>query len=720
MAVRTRRKAANQAESDLQKLAQLYGVETSYDDVSGQRQDASPDALFAVLKVLGAPVNGHNDVGQALRERRQNMWRRCLEPVVLAWDAEPVEALLRFPAKCATRVLECTLCLETGEERRWSSRVEELEDMKSASVDGVDYLVKALRPLEAAPCGYHRLAIELQGQRWETTIVSAPTRAYSPRGRGWERAWGVFLPLYALHSEQSWGAGDVADLQALLEWVRALGGSFVGTLPLLAAFLEEPYEASPYSPVSRLFWNEFYINVPRVPELAGSPAARALLESGEFLEELQSLRSAPLVDYRRNMALKRRVLEELARSFFAAPSDRLSTFEQYAAAHPRLADYAIFRAVSDRLRTPWTDWPTTLRDGNIRVSDYADDVQRYHMYVQWLADEQLRSTSSPESAPRKNQSSSLDANPGLYLDLPLGVNVHGYDVWREREVFALGAAGGCPPDVVFPKGQNWGFVPLHPEGIRNQGYRYVRDYLQHQLPLAAVMRIDHMPSFHRIYWIAPGMEARDGVYVRYPSEEFYAVFCLESHRHRTLLVGEDLGTVPPEVPQAMSRHNVHRMYVVQYEAQPDPREALPDPPAASMASINTHDMPPFAAYWNGQDIAERLEMGLMSQEQAWQEEKNRDAFRDALVRFLGMADGFSRSDDPREAYRACLAFLRDTPSRLAIVNIEDLWLETESQNVPSTSDENPNWRRKARLSLEQFRQRPEVLETLRVLAKGFS
>jgi 4-alpha-glucanotransferase len=39
---------------------------------------------------------------------------------------------------------------------------------------------------------------------------------------------------------------------------------------------------------------------------------------------------------------------------------------------------------------------------------------------------------------------------------------------------------------------------------------------------------------------------------------------------------------------------------------------------------------------------------------------------------------------------------------MVLVNMEDLWLEARPQNVPGTSSERPNWRRKARLTLEQI------------------
>jgi 4-alpha-glucanotransferase len=296
----------------------------------------------------------------------------------------------------------------------------------------------------------------------------------------------------------------------------------------------------------------------------------------------------------------------------------------------------------------------------------------------------------------------------LYLDLPLGVNSNGYDVWREPSLFTTGATGGCPPDVVFSQGQNWGFVPLHPENIRTQQYRYVRDFLRHQMRFAKVLRIDHMPSFHRVWWIPPGGEASDGVYVRYPSEELYAVFSLESHRHKTMLVGEDLGTVPPEVPKAMIRHNVHRMYVVQYEVQPNAVAALPEPPASSIASTNTHDMPPFAGFWSGEDLNERTLAGLLADEHRKEGEAHHAHLKTALSEYL-TACGYLTEGVPTGAdvYAACIAFMRDSPARMVVLNLEDLYGETSSQNVPSSRDESNNWRRKIACRM------PELLSLLK-------
>ena len=531
--------------------------------------------------------------------------------------------------------------------------------------------------------------------------------AFTPRGRGWERSWGVFTPLYSLHSEQSWGAGDFRDLQAFNEWARELGANFVGTLPLLPVFMDENYEISPYSPVSRLFWNEFYLHLPQIPELAISAEARGLIESVEVSTEIDSLRAASLVDYRRQMALKRRVLEILARSFFASDSDRRSVFNKYLTRNSRLEDYATFRAIGEQLKRPWSEWPQHLQAGDLSGTACCQQSKLYHMYVQWLAEEQIQTAAKPEGV------------GGLYLDLPLGVHRDGYDVWRERESFAIGVAGGCPPDIVFPDGQNWGFVPLHPEGVRNTAYRYVRAYLQHQLRLAKILRIDHMPSFHRVFWIPPGRPASEGVYVRYHADELYALFCLESHRHRTMLVGEDLGTVPPEVPAAMARHSFHRMHVVQYELQPEAEAALPDPPAASIAMLNTHDMPPFAGFWHDCDLEERHQAGLLPADQLDDEHVARSQLRKSLHQYLESRGLVSADAGVKDIMLACMAHLRDGPARMFLLNLEDLWQETRSQNIPSTSGENSNWRRKCRLTFEELSADREIREMLNEVRKGF-
>jgi 4-alpha-glucanotransferase len=693
----------------LHQLAQLLGVQTSYYDVMGQEQHASAEALIPVLHSLGAQLARFDDAEQAHRHARQELWRRWVEPVAVAWDGRPSELLVRLPTSCAGK-LSCALRFETGEVREWNWEPDQAPLQESAVVEGVSYQVRRLVLPGGLSAGYHQLVLSTEGRRAECLVLSAPSRSYQRTGAESQDAWGVFLPLYALHSRRSWGAGDFSDLEALTEWVFSLGGGIVATLPLLASFLDEPFEPGPYSPASRLFWNEFYLDVARIPEWQSSPKAQALVEAGDFQHEVAALQAEPLVDYRRQMGLKRRVLEELARSFFSRPSpERQAALQRFLGSHPQVEDYARFRAVGEKRRAPWPAWSERLQAGRVTPDDYDKECKDYHLFVQWQAHEQLQ-----QLAARARSS-----GPGFYLDLPLGVNPDSYDVWREREAFATGMAAGAPPDPFFARGQNWGFPPLHPERIRDQGYRYVVAYLRHHLQLAGILRIDHMMGFHRLFWVPHGQEARAGVYVRYPADELYAVFSIESHRSRSVLVGEDLGTVPPEVRPTMEQHNVDRMYVLQYELQPQYHNALTQVYSGSVASLNTHDMPPFAAFWQGLDVQERINLGILDEAIGNEEKQRRRGLLEALIRSLRIAGRLHDSTEPLDVLQACLNYMSAGPGHVVLANLEDLWLETESQNVPGTWRERPNWQRKARYSLEAMRDRPEVLRILREMNQVF-
>ena len=664
---------------DLETLARLYGVQTSYHDAMGRFVQARPEALLAALDALGAEVEGPGDVRGALEARHQELAERLIEPVLVAWDGHAPR--IELGGSHGHGVVACHLDLEGGERRGWSVGLE----------NGSFSLPETLPP------GYHRLRIETGGRSTEALVISAPTRAYNGDGRP---LWGVFLPLYALHTSRSWGAGDFTDLEALAEWTASLGGGVVATLPMLATFLDEPCEPSPYAPASRLFWNELYLDPWRLPEADESQSARRLLESSEVIHEIQALRALPLVDYPRLMMLKRRVLEEMAARFFAHPSSRQEAFERFVRERPELPTYAAFRAVGDRRGDSWQNWPERLREGHLAPADYDEEDRRYHLWVQWSCDQQMQAMA--REARRRG--------PGLYLDLPLGVHGSSYDVWREGGLFAAGASAGAPPDAFFTRGQNWGFPPLRPERLRDSGYAHLIACLRHHLRYAGLLRIDHVMQLHRLFWIPNGMGAADGVYVNYPAEELYAILSLESHRHQAMIVGENLGTVPPEVWVGMERHDILGMYVVQYELQPG-SQGVREPPAQSAASLNTHDMPTFRGFLDGKDVDDLENLGFFDARQAHEERQRR-----AAIRWEMAAQAGGRGDDESvypQVLRNRLRHLAASPARMVLVNLEDLWQEDRPQNVPGTHDERPNWRRKARLSFDEFANRPDVVEPLR-------
>src|SRR5439155_11703885 len=585
---------------------------------------------------------------QALAQRKEELRKRVVEPVMVAWDGELGGRRFDF--------------------------------------------------------GYHETEINGHG----AFVISAPKRAYFPIQNG--SAWGLFVPIYALHSKRHPWSGDLTDFESVMDWMSGFGGRVAATLPLLAAFLDEPYEPGPYSPASRLFWNEFYIEMERIPEFEASTEAARLMENHP--------RKTKFVDYCAVMRYKRRVLEELARVFFeAAEPARLQAFGNFLRENKRVEDYARFRAVTDRLRTGWTAWPARLRDGDIRPDDYDEATKNYHLYSQWIVQEQLQSLAT--KAERRAQT--------LYFDLPLCLHSEGYDIWRDRGLFVRGVAGGAPPDPVFTKGQNWGFPPMHPEAMRLNRYQYLIAVIRNHLRYARLLRIDHVMGLHRLYWIPDGLTGDKGVYVDYPAEELYAILSLESHRHRAGIVGENLGTVPPAVNAALARNNIRQMYVVQYEIVGNPKNPKLRPvPAKCVASLNTHDMPPFRAVLEGLDIDDRLDLGLLDGKTAREERRRRAVLRRAISDF-----GFRFSDsgkqrrsgrspqirnpksairNPDKVFRALTQFLADSMANIVLVNLEDLWGEVFPQNVPATNKDRPNWRRRIRPSMERLRGMAAVRE----------
>jgi len=534
-------------------------------------------------------------------------------------------------------------------------------------------------------------------------LISAPVRAYWPQPP--LRTWGFFLPLYALHSERSWGAGDFTDMGRLMDWISGQGGGVFATLPLLPLFLDEPCDPSPYSPVSRLLWNEFYLDVTEAPEMDICSEARDLLQSEPFTREVTSLQKSRFVDYPQQMRLKRNVLERLSRSLFLQEGQRRESMNRFAEQHPHALNYARFRATIETAGTEWRCWPERLRQGHIPGSEYDEDIMHYYLYAQWLADEQVANLA------RKAR----QAGSGLYLDLPLGAHAGGYDAWRYQEALVPDASVGAPPDAVFTHGQDWGMPPMHPEGARERFYDYYIECIRHHLRYAGILRLDHAMGLHRVFIIPHGMAADQGTYIGFQSEELYAILTLESHRNRSIIIGEDLGTVPPYVRPAMHRYGLGRMHVLQYEMDSRPEGGIGRINNEMVASTSTHDMPTFKSYWEGTDIDLRIETALLDRETAKKEAETRRKVRERITGFLKKRRFIENKPDSAEGVFAGLSsYFARSRAPLVLIDLEDVWGETERQNLPGTVD-GTNWGRKARYTLEEIEGLSEVKEIVNAL-----
>ncbi|HEX3567519.1 MAG TPA: 4-alpha-glucanotransferase [Acidimicrobiales bacterium] len=675
----------------LSLLCALAGVHTEFTANDGVRRQARPSTLVAVLRALGIPVADVGDAPEAVRAMTAARARRAMEPVQVQWVGERRSVRLVLPADTALDDGWHELELEDGTVRRrplsqigWSKTGRD-------EVDGRTLDTYEL-PLDgggrALPPGYHRLTVHASGALCTALVLVAPTCPLPTRG------WGTFLPLHALRTDHDRGVGTYADLARLAQWTGHAGGALVGTLPLYPVFLEEPVDPSPYRPVTKLGWSELYIDPAGLPELAIAPEARRLLDSDALRRQVEVARSSRFVAYGEVMAILRSVLAPMAAALFATPSLRRSELEVFAAARPELAAYARFRSTCDRIGSSWADWTTA--EASTAVDGTGDDAEHFHLYIQWVAEQQLASVGEQGGA-------------GLYLDIPVGVHPSGFDPWWQGHAFANGVSGGAPPDAFFSGGQNWGFPPLHPEGLRNDGYRYLRAQMSQSCRYADAVRVDHIMGLDRLYWLPHGCDEGEGAYVQYRNEEMRAVVALEASRSGTAVVGEDLGTVPERVRAAMAHDGMLRSWVFQFETSP--AHPLPAAPERSLASWGTHDLPRFAAYWEGDDIDDRERSETVDPTTADHERVEREANRSALRAAMHL-DGH-QPGDTGELLRACLRHMAAGPALLMLVDLEDLWLEREPQNRPGTGPEMPNWRLRAAKTLEEAGDDAGVVRLLR-------
>jgi 4-alpha-glucanotransferase len=356
------------------------------------------------------------------------------------------------------------------------------------------------------------------------------------RDERFERTGGLFAPTYALW-EHHRPLPSFAHLHDFARAAKAHGLDVVSTLPLYAAYLDDPFDPSPYSPVSRLHWNEVYLDDTGLP-LAPTPPV------GDF------------VDWRALAERRRGQLVQAAAAMSPAMQDEVAGF---AAAHPDVGAYARFRAGRDA--------------GGDLV------VEQSHLLAQFLADQQLAAIHSDPNA------------AALALDLPIGSHPEGYEVWADPSMFASEMSVGAPPDAFFAGGQNWGFPPPLPTAMHTSGHRLWRQLVERVGRHADILRIDHAMAVHRLWWIPDGCSASEGVYVTYPREEILAVIAASAASAGVTIVGEDLGTVPPEVSEAFERWDMLGMYEEQFHLDDDPLTHIP---SRTVAGIRTHDMEPIA------------------------------------------------------------------------------------------------------------------------------
>ncbi len=694
----------------LAELAERVGILPAWRP-AGRRsaRPTSDTAREGLLRALGHEAGDEAAAARSLAALRDAERGRLLEPASVRVPGAREHVRLR--ARRGTP-LEVELALEDGGQRSWKAEA------------------AGALALPALPPGRHRLTVSAgrgaARREGRTVLLAAPETALRVEERlGERRVFGIWTNLYTVRSARNQGFGDLGDLEALVRLAGGHGAAFVGLNPLHATRNRWP-DVSPYGPTTRLYRNPLYLDLEAVPELEDAPQARRRLESRQLRQELSALREGDTLDPDRVAALKADVLAALHAGFRLRHRGRGTARDRAFAAYREregrsLRDFATFQALEEHLAAEgqprdWRRWPGALRHPeSTEVAAFRERHEpevELHAWIQFELDRQL------SHAADAGRGAGLAL--GLYADLALGSAAGGFDTWAHPGLFLPEVHVGAPPDAYAPGGQDWGFPPLDPHALARDGFAFFARLLRNACAHCGALRIDHILGLFRQWWIPPGAAAADGAYVRFPTRELLAVLALESRRAGTVVIGEDLGTVPPQVAPTLARRGVLSSRVMLFERDRRGRfKPARRYSRRALVTANTHDLPTLPGFWNLRDLAIRHALGQLDDAGLRRAEREREtekrALRDRLVA-EGRLDP-ALEPDARDIVPAVHAFLCSTPAPLVGLSLDDLAGETEPINVPGVPvNRHPSWTRRMRRSLESLADDPQVLRGLAAAA----
>ncbi|MDD2045968.1 4-alpha-glucanotransferase [Pseudomonas putida] len=675
----------------LQQLAELAGVAVNWIDANGRAQRVSDPALRQVLAGLGHPADDTQRITASLQALKVAHDARHLPPLFTVDVQQALDLSAYFAAASACRVVQ-----EDGTEQQLQL------DADSALPAGL-------------PIGYHRLEI---GDR-HFTLAVAPTRCFSLQdalGSPTPRCWGISAQLYSLRRGGDGGFGDCLALEQLARSAAERGADALAISPLHAMFASDTRRYSPYSPSSRLWLNSVYASP---SALLGERAVRMAIETLGLEAQLRQLEQQPLIDWPTAAAARYQVLRLLFEDFIDGDDPLRADFDSYREkAGAALERHCYFEALLEQaegrgLSPDWRQWPAAWHDPHspevrIFAEQNAQQIQ-FHAFCQWLIE---RSLQRAQDAARSNGMAI-----GLIADLAVGADGAGSQAWSRQDELLAELNVGAPPDILNRSGQNWGICAFSPEGLRRSGYRAFIEMLRANFAHAGGLRIDHVMGLQRLWLIPQGAHASEGAYLNYPLDDLLRLLCLESVRHRAIVLGEDLGTVPEGLREKLAQRAILGMRVLQFEQDPPGHfKPILDWPDNALATSSTHDLPPLAGWLQARDIDWNQRLALIDAitERHWRDTRQQE--RQGLQQTLER--NYSVQPDSDGLIDACIRYLGHTRAPLVLIPLEDLLGIDEQPNLPGTVDTHPNWRRRFSLPASALLDDADAARRLELLAQA--
>jgi len=679
------------SDAELARLARKIGINIDWVDAFGEHHKVTPDCQRALLEELGFSAQNPQQIADSIARAEMVLHGEHLAPLITLDQGRALHLHGRFAPGTPWQLI-----LENSQ-------------IRDGHIDDHGALPAI------SECGYHQLHIGSQ----QLMLAVAPHHCPSVDNllnQRHARVWGITAQVYSLRRHGDGGLGDIGALEILARSAAAKGADVLALSPLHAINHPDIKNFSPYSPSSRMFFNVLHA----APELVlGEQAMARAVSQCAVRAEMDRLEALNLIDWPAVAQLRLRLLRQLHENFLQDAGNVLQRdFEHYVqkggealTQHCRFE--ALQSAVIDRQESAdWRNWPPPYQDPHSAAveqfaAEHAHEID-FHSFAQWLT---VRSLEQVQKSAR-----SAGMRIGLLADLAVGAIGSGSQAWTRQQEFLPSISVGAPPDILNTSGQNWGISAFSPFGLRAHGFRAFIEMLRANLANANGLRIDHVMGLHRLWLIPKNASADQGAYLNYPFADQLRLLALEAWRHRALIIGEDLGTVPEGLHKALASHHILGMRVLLFEQHDGQFRAPADWPHDALATTTTHDLPAISGWLHGRDIDWRHKANHRSGQQTDEDRKQRKKDKAGLLQALKQSGHLA--EDGSDALDASVEFIGNTPAPLALLPLEDAMGSDEQPNLPGQGNEHPNWRRRWPMDVQEMLNYPEVDRRLQRLANA--
>ncbi|GAC28302.1 4-alpha-glucanotransferase [Brumicola pallidula] len=704
----------------IEGLLGARGIESAFVDAWGIPATVKDETKVKLLNAMGYKVDDDQAFEQQVEDDFVRQWMLALNPVQVIKHDEDFVFPLRLSIEMAAQKLVLLVQLEDASIETHEIEAVDHQLINVVEIEDEEFHEYAIALDVDLPMGYHKLSVQLGDlELASSSIIKVPQRCFIPddieKGK---KIWGLSVQLYCVRSRSNWGIGDFTDLTFLVKQAASQGADFVGLNPIHELYPANPDICSPYGPSSRRWLNYLYIDVAQVPEFENK-AVQAWFNDNAIGQQLEILRAVDYVDYKGVAAIKLAALNEVfthySEKYFTKNTKQNKIFKAFITqGGESLQTLAVFEALQESLNAEgkdcwgWPVFPDEFKAYDMpSVAKFAKQNKNrvnFYLFLQWHAALQFEAAS--------NAASEAGMLIGLYRDLAVGVSEGSAEIWGNKDLYCIDASIGAPPDILGPLGQNWGLPPMDPIKLYEQAYQPIIDLFSSNMHASGALRIDHVMALLRLWWVYRGDNAKLGGYVCYPVEDLLGILALESQRNQSLVIGEDLGTVPEQIRSKLAENGMYSYRVFFFEQAEDGGFYAPDHyPEQSMATLTTHDMPTLIGYWHCDDLALGERVGLYPDADVLASlydirHENKQHILDTLHGHHSISNSISHDVHDvgmtTELNYGMQTHMASGSSALLSLQLED-WLEMDKPvNIPGTFNEYPNWKRKLSRNLEDI------------------